>query len=410
MPSADKSLQYLNYIQRAVSCGYAKVSERADQRRLETGATAKAASRKRKRASARKEREQEEKELREEFERAELELRKEAERAEQERRDKEVLEEAARRERARQRALEAKKVREAKAREARARMQEEREERFKRREEERTAEAANAAAAEEPAAAPKRARKGPAASAGRASGAKEQKLRPGKGKGSAKAGARTLQSIEDDEPIESLLLLEGADGPTNSLGPPSSSSAATSTSVDTPDQREKVREKLREALVGAVDEDEDDLLRPPESLALEIEAALFSHFGLGKEYLGHSRSIVFNVRDRKNPSFRQKLLSGRFRPQDLPCMTPEDMASEAKAAERAKFRQEASEAAAVKATDLVPTDAFTCEKCLSTSCASAQSQAVESCIRTGGEPKITSVAYVVCLSCNFRWTDRSGLG
>merc|ERR1712129_276354 len=143
------------------------------------------------------------------------------------------------------------------------------------------------------------------------------------------------------------------------------------------------------------------------ALAFDIERELHSQLCLGKEYVAQARSIVFNIKDTRNPNFRRKLLCGFFEPWELPQMTGEEMASEAKTAERARWRQKALEAAALKPGNETLTNAHTCEKCCATDCAASMSMATESCVRSGGEPLPTVVTHIRCLSCCHAWTLRS---
>jgi len=467
-PAQGKSAGgYLSRIQSVISAGYFKVEERAEKRRLEAEALEDAyvelerakAERRKEREKAKREAKQAERDrqakeaaiesaAKEEARKAEKKKAKQAERelremeaclnaaakkaarkaekkqvkleaqeAEQEKKELEALKEMQRQERARRRAQEAKKAKDDATRESRARMQLERERRFEQRERE----AAEALAFEEameqlPALGeatvkpPDQVPNSLPVTSPPAAGPTQNKPRFRKRRkepdSSAASSSGPTLPLALPEPMEegAAPLQERA----TSQGLRTGSDLVQAAPKEATAQREKVRQKLREALGRTTGE--DHILRPPETLAVEIEAALHEHFGLGKEYLCHARSIVFNLKDEKNQGFRLKVLGGQWRPQDLPCMTTEDMASEAKAAERARLRQTASEAAALKPAEHCLTDAFTCESCHSTNCAYSQSLAVESCIRSGGEPTTTAVAHVVCQSCGHRWTDRSGLG
>merc|ERR1712217_933757 len=90
---------------------------------------------------------------------------------------------------------------------------------------------------------------------------------------------------------------------------------------------------------GGEDEESD-----PVGLAGEIEAALHAAMAKKETYLGQARSVLYNLKDAKNPTFRFKLVVGFFNPADVPRLSAEDMASDEKNAERAAQRKFAMEA------------------------------------------------------------------
>lgn len=66
----------------------------------------------------------------------------------------------------------------------------------------------------------------------------------------------------------------------------------------------------------------------PENLALEIEAELFKLFGgTNKKYKEKGRSLLFNLKDQKNPELRESIMSGEISPERLCSMSAEDLAS-----------------------------------------------------------------------------------
>jgi transcription elongation factor S-II len=171
-------------------------------------------------------------------------------------------------------------------------------------------------------------------------------------------------------------------------------------------QRNKVKEKIMEALGKEEEEDVgemEDSMRDPESLANDIEQALYDQLKGErddlKEYLSQARSILFNLKDKKNMNFRFKLMVGYFKPEELPKMTTEQMASDSKAAERAKMRKEAAEEIqtdwALRNGQLRISGTFTCGKCKGTKTTYFQMQT-----RSSDEPMTT---FVTCLGCNNRW-------
>jgi len=171
--------------------------------------------------------------------------------------------------------------------------------------------------------------------------------------------------------------------------------------------REKVLGKLVEALgkeeeietKGEEEGSKDDEQRDPVVLAGEIEAALAANFPKKETYLGQARSVIYNLKDPKNPTFRFKLIVGFFKPSDVPRLTAEDMASDEKNAERAAQRKYAMEDIqsdwAIRNGQQRICGMFTCGKCKGTRTTYFQMQT-----RSSDEPMTT---FVTCLTCNNRW-------
>mmetsp|Transcript_24121 Transcript_24121/g.54356 ORF Transcript_24121/g.54356 Transcript_24121/m.54356 type:complete len:224 (-) Transcript_24121:177-848(-) len=170
--------------------------------------------------------------------------------------------------------------------------------------------------------------------------------------------------------------------------------------------REKVRAKLIEAL-GKEEEIEakggetpkTSTMRDPVKLAEEIEEELNNALPKKEAYMNQARSVLYNLKDRKNPTFRFKVVVGFFQPNQLPKLTAEDMASAEKNAERAKQRQDAMEALdqnwALKNGQQLTTGMFTCGKCKGNKTTYFQMQT-----RSSDEPMTT---FVTCLTCGNRW-------
>mmetsp|Transcript_13805 Transcript_13805/g.25677 ORF Transcript_13805/g.25677 Transcript_13805/m.25677 type:complete len:142 (-) Transcript_13805:54-479(-) len=138
-------------------------------------------------------------------------------------------------------------------------------------------------------------------------------------------------------------------------------------------------------------------MRDPVALATEIEEAMANQLP-EKEYLNQARSIIFNLKDSTNPTFRFKLMVGFYAPDKVPKLSAEEMASDAKNKERAKQRQYAMEEIqsdwAVKRGAGI-SGLFTCGKCKGTKTTYFQMQT-----RSSDEPMTT---FVTCLTCNNRW-------
>jgi transcription elongation factor S-II len=171
-------------------------------------------------------------------------------------------------------------------------------------------------------------------------------------------------------------------------------------------RRIEIRKKLLSILKMEVEDlnnetDKQDLLDVEETV-VAIEEELWSQLVKrddDKAYMTQLRSIMYNLKDPKNPNFNYKILAGFFKPENLPTMTAEDMASEAKQKERAKHRQDSMEEIqtdwALKHGDIKISGMFTCGKCKGTQTTYFQMQT-----RSSDEPMTT---FVTCLNCNNRW-------
>lgn len=153
----------------------------------------------------------------------------------------------------------------------------------------------------------------------------------------------------------------------------------------------------------AKEDDSEDFkssAKDPLILASEVEEALNKHFsGKQDEYMKQARSILFNLNDKKNLTFRFKLLVGFFKPEKLPHLTAEDMASDEKKKEREQQRKYAMEEIqtdwALKNGQQNISGTFTCGKCKGTKTTYFQLQT-----RSSDEPMTT---FVTCITCNNRW-------
>eukprot|EP00929_Paragymnodinium_shiwhaense_P066853 TRINITY_DN33588_c0_g1_i1.p1 TRINITY_DN33588_c0_g1~~TRINITY_DN33588_c0_g1_i1.p1 ORF type:complete len:427 (+),score=126.86 TRINITY_DN33588_c0_g1_i1:78-1283(+) len=182
---------------------------------------------------------------------------------------------------------------------------------------------------------------------------------------------------------------------------PEATSGATEPNKMT-QQREKVRQKILDAFgkeeetIGQAMAGDD--MKDPVALAAEIEDELNKQLK-EKEYFNQARAIIFNLKDKKNIAFRLKLLMGSWNIEEIPKLTAEDMASDAKTSERAALRKFAMEEIqsdwAMKNGQIRITGMFTCGKCKGTKTTYYQMQT-----RSSDEPMTT---FASCLSCGNRW-------
>nr|CAB3497716.1 unnamed protein product [Digitaria exilis] len=172
--------------------------------------------------------------------------------------------------------------------------------------------------------------------------------------------------------------------------------------------RDKIRELLAEAFAkvsGETSNDDRDEVRnildevdacDPFRVAVTVESALFEK--LGRSTGAHKakyRSIMFNLRADNNTDFRRRVLIGQVRPERLPDISPEEMASDARKQENNQIKQKAlfdcERGGAPKAT----TDQFKCGRCGQRKTTYYQLQT-----RSADEPMTT---FVTCVNCNNHW-------
>lgn len=134
-------------------------------------------------------------------------------------------------------------------------------------------------------------------------------------------------------------------------------------------KRSRIRSKLQDAIEWAAASLELDT-KPtglnPADLTARIESAIHSQLSEKSEklYVSQCRSVIFNLKDAGNRSFRRKVLLGLLRPEDLPSMSAEEMASDSLREERSAVRREALLAVAKSE----PQGEFVCENCGGTLC------------------------------------------
>jgi len=136
-------------------------------------------------------------------------------------------------------------------------------------------------------------------------------------------------------------------------------------------------------------------------IAVDIENKLwFEHGQDKKRYSQQYRDICFNLRDKKNTDFKNRVLSLEIEPREIVYLCPEDMASKSqtKARDDAKKWTLAAQnldlqmAAAQKLTE-----DYRCGKCGNKKCSYFQMQT-----RGADEPMTT---FVTCIKCNNKWKD-----
>jgi len=139
-----------------------------------------------------------------------------------------------------------------------------------------------------------------------------------------------------------------------------------------------------------------DGTQDPEDVAARVEAALYERFGdTNTEYINASRSLAFNLRDKKNPDLRLNVLTGAVSAKRFANMTTAEMASDAMKQQREAFNKEGILEHQMSVNEGTPTDMFRCGKCGKSNCTYTQLQT-----RSADEPMTT---FVFCRSCGNRW-------
>ncbi|PWA98305.1 transcription elongation factor S-II, central domain-containing protein [Artemisia annua] len=184
---------------------------------------------------------------------------------------------------------------------------------------------------------------------------------------------------------------------TNSVAPPKLTSLV---SCKDP-VRDKIRELLAEALCKVHGEIEDELrdeanAADPYRVAVSVESAMFEKWGRsnGAQKLKY-RSVMFNIKDAKNPDFRRKVLLGHVKPQRILELTPEEMASTERQMENGKIKEKALFDCERGLPPKATTDEFKCGRCGKRKCTYYQLQT-----RSADEPMTT---FVTCVNCDNHW-------
>ena len=133
---------------------------------------------------------------------------------------------------------------------------------------------------------------------------------------------------------------------TTSVAGSSSSATVTRPLQRTGDSvRDSVREKLQEAFVKGVVDNEKYLYEQETDTALmaqETEVSMYEKFGgTTKEYKARFRSLVFNLRDSKNPEFIRQVVTGQRHVNDLAEMEVKEMASDEAKKQRIQWQENA---------------------------------------------------------------------
>ncbi|KAJ9545749.1 hypothetical protein OSB04_025456 [Centaurea solstitialis] len=211
--------------------------------------------------------------------------------------------------------------------------------------------------------------------------------------------------ISSDKKVNAVKAEKKEDKPTPEAKKPATNAVAplklTSLVYCKDPVRDKIRELLAEALCKVPGEAEEELRDEvnacdPYRVAVSIESTMFEKWGRsngGQKF--KYRSIMFNVKDPKNPDFRRKILLGHVKPEQILELTPEEMASTERQIQNVKIKEKALFECERGAPPKATTDQFRCGRCGKRKCTYYQLQT-----RSADEPMTT---FVTCVNCDNHW-------
>lgn len=132
-------------------------------------------------------------------------------------------------------------------------------------------------------------------------------------------------------------------------------------------------------------------------IAIEIEAEVYKseYLKVSDSYRNRLRSFTMNLRNKKNPELRERILSKQILPAAFIKMTPNEMAPEALKKEIEKLHKQNLFDAQGATEKRAVTDRFTCGKCKHKKVSYYQMQT-----RSADEPLTT---FCTCENCGNRW-------
>ena len=151
------------------------------------------------------------------------------------------------------------------------------------------------------------------------------------------------------------------------------------------------------ALYTALATDRGDDSQHILSIATNIESEVYraEYLAVNDTYRNKLRSLTMNLRNKKNPELRDRLLTGGIRPEVFITMSPSEMAPESLKKELEKMHKQNLFEAQGATEKRAVTDRFTCGKCKHKRVSYYQMQT-----RSADEPLTT---FCTCENCGNRW-------
>ncbi|KAF6070296.1 transcription elongation factor S-II [Candida albicans] len=194
----------------------------------------------------------------------------------------------------------------------------------------------------------------------------------------------------------------GTGTPSSSAISPSSSGSGSprnpkTDGVNTQLYENDTRNASVSALYTSLAVDRDDSPKHILRIAIEIEAEVYKseYSKVSDSYRNRLRSFTMNLRNKKNPELRERILSKQILPAAFIKMTPNEMAPEALKKEIEKLHKQNLFDAQGATEKRAVTDRFTCGKCKHKKVSYYQMQT-----RSADEPLTT---FCTCENCGNRW-------
>lgn len=167
--------------------------------------------------------------------------------------------------------------------------------------------------------------------------------------------------------------------------------------IDTNIYENSTRNASVSALYTALAIERDDSSEHIVAVAKDIENEVYrsEKLSISDLYRTKLRTFTMNLRNKKNPDLRDRLLSGKISPEAFIKMSPNDMAPEALKKEIEKLHKQNLFEAQGATEKRAVTDRFTCGKCKHKKVSYYQMQT-----RSADEPLTT---FCTCENCGNRW-------
>lgn len=216
--------------------------------------------------------------------------------------------------------------------------------------------------------------------------------------------SRSYTKHHDDGPRPAKIARSESISSTTSSTPPSDSGDTSGSNSKSRDEtRNKSVELLRQALLSG--EEGPSRSHPTGKtsmeLAMEIEQYIFDEFGSAEDrhYKARIRSRVTNLRDKKNPSLRNSILSGTLSPKRVARMSVDELANDQMKKLRRSIEEESIRSREIGGDVAnARTDTYQCEECGHRDTSYSITQE-----RVDGEYEPIAIGQLVCNKCGHRW-------
>lgn len=209
---------------------------------------------------------------------------------------------------------------------------------------------------------------------------------------SEKNAKKSAPTPKEPAPVASRPALGSASGKFHS-GPRNPKTDGVNTTLYDNSTRNASVSALYTAL--AIERDDDSKAILAVASAIESEVFKSEYSNVNDSYRNRLRTFTMNLRNKKNPELRARLLSGGISPSAFIKMSPNDMAPESLKKEIEKLNKQNLFDAQGATEKRAVTDRFTCGKCKHKKVSYYQMQT-----RSADEPLTT---FCTCENCGNRW-------